>query len=125
MCSGGHLNLSYATMYNEAYNSENKKDWLSKELKQISENGACLKCRNKHIKYMNIAFSSQSIFEDARDDTTLKNMLRRTTQYEKSVLRHRLKRMSRIMLRHAYRPHGISFYRSMSVGLCGLSPKRV
>ena len=101
--------LTYATIYNELYATNDREKAIHKMLGAI--NGKCLLRRERVLRHLAVALG-QDICEKFRNGP-LSRFIIKERQKEARVRHMRILRLQRQLLRYSYRPSGRNSYRSM------------
>ena len=107
--------ITYSSMYEQAYAATDKAKWLSDAL-QICKNSGMIHTKKQYLKHLQTMYSTQSIFENMRENTRLSSAFDKQFANEKKCVNAlsilNLKRIQRQSLKRIYRPNGPMFKKS-------------
>ena len=106
-CNNGRL--TYAQMYNDLYVAPDKADWIRSCVRKSKNN--CLSRRLQVLRHITTALRTQGCLASVQKN--LYDEILNESVNEHKVYLTRIRRLSRFMLKHSYRPHGRNFYRGM------------
>ena len=111
MCNDCAKYLTYAQLYDSAYSAKDRDAWMT-QMMSISKRG-CLRLRRRMTVNMKQMADTQMIMKDRLEWKTHSRLLEQSALVHKMML-VRTRRLSRMMLRHTYRPiYGRMFARTM------------
>ena len=111
MCNDCVNYLTYAQLYNSAYRARDRDVWMTQMI-SISKRG-CLRLRRRMTANMKQMADTQMIMQDRLQWKTHLRLFEQSALVHKMVL-IRTRRLSRMMLRHTYRPiYGRMFARTV------------
>lgn len=102
MCQLCATPLRYCSVYESAYRSTDKNEWLSSFISRASN--ACLSYQCRAMRFLSVALETQSIFE--KIEPAAKKMAFASIQRVRKIQSIRTRRLVKRMLHHTYRPGG-------------------
>lgn len=108
-------------MYDSAFTSKCKNAWMTEYMDFIESLNLTNRCRA--MKNLKTALSTQAIFETVRNDTVQMQRLKSIDKNTNKLLELRLKRLTRTILKHVYKPRGRMFCRSMKAAMVAFPNK--
>ncbi len=113
MCKLCETPLRYGTLYDSAFISKNKNEWLRQFSYDMSK--GCLAYQCRAAKYIDVAMNTQAIF--SRVDVGIARRIQTKATRTLTVKQMRMRRLARRMLSHAYRPGGRMYHSTLQT-LC-------
>jgi hypothetical protein len=110
MCQMCDTHLTYGQLYNIVYNDGEQRDACLRELLSLCK-GGCLRLQKRMVRNLHKMIDTQSILQNV--ESGIITSVGRERMVVHKIVAMRTRRLSRSMLRHAYRPTGRMFVRTM------------
>ena len=113
MCNFCSTPLTYAMLWNDIYNAGNsvahQRSWITVQQRRLD--ASCAQYRSRFVQLLSIAMRTQTIFEQADPEFVMHVECERRNMRKLRLCTAR--RVTRRMLKHAYRPGGNMYRRTM------------